>query len=147
MPRPIARPAQVKASNGFTADDFHALEALPSMEKNISKTSYSVATSEKDGRSGSSTSQEYLKHPDTSISEQAQDGLLYRDGLLVKQPAPTKVRIGVIRCDSNEHVFTTWAAALLTAWTGPSRPNQSAIEQEDTGNLLPMLFRRAGFRC
>ncbi|KXT12654.1 hypothetical protein AC579_4498 [Pseudocercospora musae] len=90
MPRPITRPAQVKASNGFAADDFHALEALPSMEKNISGTSYSVAASEKDGRSGSSTSHEYLKQADISISEQAQDGLLYKDGLLVKQPAPTK---------------------------------------------------------
>lgn len=89
MPRPIARPAQVKDTdkNGFTADDLHALERLPSMEKTA--TSYSMrASAEKDDKS---SSQEYLKHPDTTTIEQARDGLLYRDGLLVKQPAPTKV--------------------------------------------------------
>jgi hypothetical protein len=69
----------------------HLAEERSSIEKQFPQ--YSIGDAERENSIGSrSTSHEKLKHNDTNDATDSDgDGLLYRDGALVKLPAPSMV--------------------------------------------------------
>lgn len=97
MMKPAARQPQVRDTDRdfFPADDMVAMERLPSTtstEKNGQL--YSINETEASRSDSIKEAYETNDGGNHTDMEQANDGLLYRDGKLVKQPAPTQVCMG-----------------------------------------------------